>query len=337
MRPGPKRDPGYGERLERLQGRVNAVGTSACDVVVLGSSRIHEGLRAKALDAPLSDALGRPVVVTNFGMAGAGPLSELVNWQRLREDGVRPDVVVIEVVPAFLSAADPMMDVGPERMPVNKLRRSDLPILEHYVSDARPDLRHDWRIERFNPLYAHRLTILSQFVPGLVPMAFRHVAHLPLPEDVPVAAPGLDGWTPDRRPQALAHAHAEYEKLLQRFHLGGRNCEALRELLASCRKDGVRTALLVMPEGPVYHSWYAPGAYDEVRKWLENVSREYGCSVIDAREWMPTEDDYKDSHHLTPAGAERFTERLGREKLVPLLRSGASTGTGYAANVKLSR
>ena len=57
---------------------------------MLGSTRTHDGVRARELDAPLSAALGRPVAVTNFGMGGAGPLAELLGTgQRLREDGVR--------------------------------------------------------------------------------------------------------------------------------------------------------------------------------------------------------------------------------------------------------
>ena len=42
--------------------------------------------------------------------------------------------------------------------------------------------------------------------------------------------------------------------------------------------------------------------------------------MIDAREWVP-DVGFSDGHHLLPAGATTFTDRLGREALIPLLRN----------------
>jgi hypothetical protein len=322
MQAGRRRDQMYGKRLERLVQQVHATGGTPLSVVMLGSSRTLEGIRAIELNTPLSGTLGRPVVVANFGMSGAGPLSELLNWQRLREDGMRPDFAIIEVVPAFLT--DGASDLGEARMPVNRLRRSDLPIFERYASDTRPDIRRSWRAEQFNPLYAHRLTLLSWLAPGLVPTAFLAVPGRSLPEDIPSDAPGLDLWTPELRPKAVAHAREEYFAALQHLRVGGQNCIALRELLKRCQCDRVQAALLVMPEGPVYRSWYATGAYEQVRAWLEALRAEFGIVLIDARLWMASENDFKDSHHLTPDGAARFTQRLGMEGILPLLKNSST-------------
>ncbi len=103
------------------------------------------------------------------------------------------------------------------------------------------------------------------------------------------------------------------------FHLGGPACDALRELLDDSRRDGVKTALVVAPEGPEFRGWYPPKTWRTIRVWLERLSREYDAPLVNAREWID-EDDFMDSHHLLKAGAARFTERLGRECIVPMLR-----------------
>ena len=136
---------------------------------MLGSSRTYYGLEAERLDAPLSQQTGRPVSVVNFGFPGGGPLSELLTWRRLRRDGVRPNLVLIEVFPAFLSSTFLVDDAREERMPVDRLRWHDLSMLERYgTGRARPGLRRDFMEAEAVPLYSHRLTILNVVAPRLI-------------------------------------------------------------------------------------------------------------------------------------------------------------------------
>jgi hypothetical protein len=78
----------------------------------------------------------------------------------------------------------------------------------------------------------------------------------------------------------------------------------LCELLADCRAAGVRAALLWMPEGPTFRTWYPPGVGPTVHDWLTAVAAAHGAALI-----------------------ERFSERLAREGALPLLR-GAAAGDG---------
>ncbi len=72
---------------------------------MLGSSRTCHGLAADELHERLSRELGRPVSVVNAGLPGSGPFTELLLWRRLRRDGVRPDLLLVEVLPGLLSDA----------------------------------------------------------------------------------------------------------------------------------------------------------------------------------------------------------------------------------------
>ena len=106
---------------------------------------------------------------------------------------------------------------------------------------------------------------------------------------------------------------------MQGFRLGGHACEALRDLLASCRKEGVPTALVFTPEGPAFRSWYTPESMRDVQRFIEQLSRQYAAPIIDCREWIE-EHGFLDSNHLLTDGGARFADRLGREYIVPLLR-----------------
>ena len=80
----------------------------------------------------------------------------------------------------------------------------------------------------------------------------------------------------------------------------------------------VMGACHLMPEGPQFRSWYPPGVMRQVNGLLDRLSRRHEVPVIDAHDWIATEDAFLDSHHLLPEGAEVFSRRLGREAL-PLL------------------
>jgi hypothetical protein len=110
-----------------------------------------------------------------------------------------------------------------------------------------------------------------------------------------------------------------YKPFLNGFRLGGPQCEGLLQLMASCRQEGIPAALVFMPEGPAFRSWYSPDTLRDVQEWVERLGGENDAPVIDARKWM-AEDDFRDSNHLLPDAAARFTDRLNREYIRPLLR-----------------
>src|SRR5438445_5917624 len=91
------RDPEYGAKLERLRSKL-AETPRAFTIVMLGSSRTQSGLRAGQLERQLTRDLHCPVVVSNFGISGAGPFSELLHLRRLLGQRVRPNLLLIEVL-----------------------------------------------------------------------------------------------------------------------------------------------------------------------------------------------------------------------------------------------
>ncbi len=295
------RDPEYGRKATRLGARIASAPGRPYTVVMLGSSRVLFGFDARRLEAPLASAAGRPAVVYNFGLTGAGPLGELLTLRRLLARGTRPDLLLVEVLPALL---DEHCDER-EHFPALRLWRADLPLLERYGAH----LRADWWAARPVPCYEHRFAILSLLLPTLLPDALR--------QDW---AWGCDecGWyrsdgelTAEQRQAAEARARQEYAHLLADFRPGERACRALRELLDTCRRERIPVTLVLMPESTAFQALYPPAARARTDALLTGLTRDYEVPLLDARGWVP-DDGFWDSHHLKVAGAAVFTDRLGR-------------------------
>jgi hypothetical protein len=307
-------DPTYYGRLQYVRQGQAADPARARTVVFLGTSRTFEGVTAVPLSRELSAELDRPVVAANWGIPGAGFVTNLLTFRRLQRDGVRPDLMLIEVMPSLFGEDSPGL-LTEALLPATRLDHLDLPVLERYRGNTRPDLRREVVLAEAGTLYSRRYALAWALSPHLVPTFGDD--GFPLVWPVNLSGRGPD-QTPEFHAKALAHAHGEYAHHLADFKPA--RCESLHELLTACRDAGVPVALLLMPEGPVYRSWYGPETWPRIQAWLDQVSAEFGAEVVNAREWMD-ESDFRDSHHLMAPGAARFSSRLGHEYIVPRLRA----------------
>jgi hypothetical protein len=79
--------------------------------------------------------------------------------------------------------------------------------------------------------------------------------------------------------------------------------------------------LIVLPESPLFRSWYRPVDWQAVCGVVNSASRKYRTPVINARTWAGEETDFYDAcHHLAGSGALKFCELLHREFLLPFYR-----------------
>jgi hypothetical protein len=318
----------FAVRYDYLRRRMGEPGARPWTVVLLGSSRVQYGLRGGLLEGHLAAATGRPVVVVNFGAGGAGPCHSLLTWQRLLRRGVRPDLLVLEVLPALLNEPAAYDEFAERLLPPQALLWEDLPLVQRYSADGRPSLRRDWLAGALAPLHTYRRTLLSRSAGALLPSRQRVAADPRLDDPQGTELPVAEMCR--QRAQHLRRTRADYTAMLADFRVGERADRAVRELLESCREQGVPAALLVMPEGEVFRSWYPPGSWALLERYLRALCRDYGTALINARRWSP-EREFFDSHHLLPGAAERVTARLGREGVVPLLRRGRPAQRGGAA------
>jgi hypothetical protein len=305
------RDPLYADKEIKLQHRIAARSTLAgrpYTVVVVGSSRTGAGVRGDRVEEVIRSATGRETVVINFGIPGAGPLANLAFVQRLLASADRPDLVVLEVVPPMLGESGE----APRETPTLSPERFRGAEIESFIRFGFPaEIAQRWWADELVPVYGHRFQLIGR------------AAHLWLPWNLRFeSSRGTDetGWqksvyatvTPATYERGLHQAHLEHFEALQRLRFDVPVAGAIGESLALCRKNGVTAALLLMPEGTAFRSWYPPPVEAAMYAFLDEIRRDHGAPLIDARRWMD-DDAFSDSHHLIPVAAAAFSNRFGRE------------------------
>jgi hypothetical protein len=292
-------------------------------VVALGSSRTAAAVEPRALEAAVAAGTGRPCLAFNMGLQGDGPISQLVHYRRLREAGVRPDVVIVELLPsAFAWYSDPSRH---EDRPYDatilrpdRLTRAELDTVCEYGFPPQ-ETRGEWREATYNPWFGFRFQLLARVQPRWLPPGI--VQHR---KDIGETG----GWGPwDPVPPEIAWLRIEevrqaYESQLQAIRIAGPHVEAFEDLLRECRTDGVRVAVVVPPEGSTFRAWYSASVQAALAAFEARLRQEFGVTVLDAREWLPDE-AFVDSHHVVRTWARPYTERLAREAVIPNLRIGS--------------
>jgi hypothetical protein len=318
-------DPEYGLRLARLRARMAEGPPGRPLVVALGSSRVAMGLRPDALAADAA-ADGSAPLVFNFGRVASGPMMHLVTLKRLLADGVRPDLLLVEVWPAYLSRYQ-SQEFQEAHIDPRTLQRRDLPLLVRCYSDP-GRLRREWRQAQLLPCFSHRFTLMSLLGSSWYPSSLRNDRNYR----------HLDAWgwlwargfqtyrgTPPPAPPGGPYPIPEWERSPVL------DC-CLRELLGLCRQNGIHVALVYMPEGSYFRRAFSPVARAASEEYLTRLSAEWQVPLIDVNNWVG-DDGFSDGGHLLPDTAAEFTRRFTHEALGPLLAnrppalaSGPTTG-----------
>jgi hypothetical protein len=305
------RDPDYGHRLRRLRARLRAHPDRPL-LLVLGSSRVQNGI--SPADMPTGDHAGAPLVF-NFGLVGYGPVQVGAAFERMLADGVRPAFVLVELFPASLgwggTLEEQLRVIGP-RMTAGDLRRAGA----HGVPTG--GMARDWAAARAAPWHAHRFDLMNHWLPSWLPTGKR--------TDFTWASTDPSGWlswtdavTDEDRAKWLERARASYAVTLGYGQVSPVQTQAVRDILALCRRERMAAAAFQLPEGPVYRSWYSPQMAAKVAEFSDAVRRECGVPVFDPPTDYP-EADFLDSHHLLPTPARRYSRWLWAERLHGWLR-----------------
>lgn len=242
------RDPEYAVRERRLLAHL-AEGRRVW--LMLGSSRTQLGLQAARLGAATDR---QAPIVFNFGMPGCGPLMQAVCFERLLARGVRPETLLVEVNPALLAWRD------------------GEPLEERMLEGARLSPAE---LSRVLPVCQQPRRVLAKWLSTWLAPCRHRAAELRrvagwgavAPLDLDAADYLMDdyGWqlvpAPDNaaRRRALTKLAADqYDGALANFEPGRAQRKALERLLASCRRESIPAALVLMPEGTSFERLYGP-------------------------------------------------------------------------------
>lgn len=292
-----RRDPELARKYEAL---CDLVRTEAALVVVLGSSRILQGLNARSLSESGRLRLGsKPVCVFNCGLTGAGPLRQ---WQVLRfldDAGIVPDVLVTEVLPMTFNEPGPGRFSEQDWLVHPRHTWRDVARLGRYHTQP-TILWRDWLHCRAFPAWRYRATLTAAG-----PAAHRMDTH---------------GWEPypfgepdaTTRKLLTDYGLAQFKRVYRDFRLGDAAVRVCYDTLAHCQRRGVVLVPMLAPEGSALRQLGRDRVEPAIAAFLRDYQRHGAATVIDGRDWLD-DSEFWDGHHPTPRGAMRLTERLGEE------------------------
>ncbi len=303
------RDPYYGDKLVRLIKKMHEPNHGPA-VVMLGSSRAGFAFHGYRIEER-ARRVGRSLIAFNFGVPATGPVTHLLYLKRMIEDGARPDYLLIELLPSmFVDAPD-----GPREhywLFADRLKYEELTVVEKYGFDS-ATIHSRWRESTLLPWYGLRFQLLGRVIQSWIPWQLRYDWSRGT-DACGWGTPYKEVLTEDERKHALTKAHDEYYPVLSNWMPGELPTQALHELIVYARSTGIEVKLILLPEGSRFRSWYSPAARERLRTFVSRLE----CDVIDAQMWLE-DDDFTDDHHQLRRGAEKFSDRLTDEILVPWL------------------
>lgn len=290
------RDPEFRGVLDTLKAR-RQEHPQAELTLFLGSSRIALGVDAGLFSTPSH-------VVFNFGMAGAGPYMMDVYWDRLVAEGITPQVVILEVMHPFYNAASGRL-LDHSFLDGSRLSVQEAQALVSYGKRSSGPLRR-FGFARLFPIARNAQEINECLGIGALntghergefePVMDRY-GYRPLP-------------VPEEKQEQMRHlAHKQYDQYYPQFSLAPGPAERLRQLISKMQSRGVTIKLLLTPEGSEFRELASPMMNLAIDEFTKNLHHEYGCELIDARDWLP-DGAFYDQHHLLPESARQFAERL---------------------------
>jgi hypothetical protein len=310
VRPG-LRDPLFDLPAGRFGERIASTDSRPITIAFLGSSRTGGGIRPALVEEAVAAETGRPCVAYNLHAPGNGPVGELVHWHRLVDPGLRPDVVVIELLPGgFASEGGRPEDA--KRLHGDRLTWDETQLVQQYGFP--PDVESEWREANANPWFGFRFQLLGMVRPKWLPSGVARHERRPA-TDLGWQPPFFLTHSPEHFGQAVEVNRDLLYKQMQLSRFDGPPAAALRDLVASCREHGTVPAAFVTPESSPLRSWYPVDVDRGVRAFVEEL-RAGGVVAADGRDWLPDE-AYSDGHHVVRSWADEYTRRVTRAVVLP--------------------
>jgi hypothetical protein len=240
----------------------------------------------------------------NLGFPGYGPLRELLVLRRLLKEGVRPDLVIVECWPLFMSPA--VGSAEPDRLESERINWTDLAALKRYSATPK-QLYIDWFRSRLFPCYSSRAGLRWRWLgEPTAPVIDRGMSELD--------SSGAYKWhvallTPDAQARRRELFRTSLAPILANLSICETSDRALREVLQTCRRHHIPVALLYMPEESALRIWYPDAVKQQLSNYIAKLCREHDAAFIDARTWVADE-LFSDYVHLLPEGTATFTRLL---------------------------
>jgi hypothetical protein len=303
----PVRDPEFYLLEGMLRDRM-AERPARPTAMFLGSSRVAHGFDAQRAGQ------GHDAVVFNFGVPGSGPYFQTIMMDRLREDGVRTDVLFLEVLHSFYNGAG-VRSLDGSLLDGARLSYGEAVGLFDYSPKSQRGPLRRWALARALPVYRHQAELRDRI--GLD--VFRPDEG-PTPPFAPIDPLGYREREvkPETWAELTRLAHKQYDPFYTAFRFDPAAWSRLVGTIDRARATGTEVVAVMMPEGSEFRALYTPEVRAGVDDLVRRLRNEVRVAVVDARGWLDDAAFY-DQHHLLPNGARAFADRFRAEALEPAL------------------
>lgn len=310
------------------------------DVLFLGSSRAENGEDAPVVDTVVQQQFGQKSLSCNLGMSGSTFETDYYAFKRMIEDGYAPRLMVENLFEFNINANGGVDTYGPALNHTIWLAdASDAWALRtHWGSGPRGMLNlADYVAQETIPLYGDRIGIYKTLCgpinvgPCGAPLTGVSWAcrtcylHDPNHGWHPLTDQSLALKTPAEQ-QSLANELTYFRTVyLQRFQIITGWPPYLTKLVALAQAHHIQVALVVSPMHQLYRDLLPQSDWDAIMAYWRAFAQTYGVSFYDASQATGyTDGDFRDPHHLTVPGAERFSAWMAITFVGPMLMASSA-------------
>ncbi len=298
----------------RFQGAVQVVKAASelgrsPDIVFVGSSRFKSGLNMGEFQEFMSAKFGQDApLMFNAAIAGADPFAMDYVVRLLYGHGTRQKMAIVEVGPDTVKLRCSWIHHHIVRM----ITWKDMPdVLRDVIKyNGIPKLL----ASRIIPVFLYRRELLTWIFSS--PPPYLKADGAAKAKGRPASTDAREDSTPDpAEVLRLSRISArETAKMFENYQIGGINAQHLESLLAYLHQRNVAVILVRFPASKAFLDCYTPEIDRKFMDYIEYLTRAYGGSFVDYRDRVPNE-FFRDTLHLTPAGAVVFSRMLASEVL----------------------
>lgn len=290
---------------------------SSKKILFLGSSRTANAVSAEAVTQALREAkMADGITVFNANIAAGDPVVMEFETDQLLAAGIRPAMVVIEILPEVLSRRNLWLNY-------HLGRQFRWPDVWHSLADIRLAGRLSLAIAtRFNAAYTFR-SEFQQWTLHALKLRFesshlrdanaRLRANRAEPADVEVLQRGISYG----------------RKNVRGYEIGGLNARSLIRMIERYSSLGTTIVFIAPPVSGPYRSAYVSPVDSAYRDYMQRLGKTYGTYFFDYRDRL-ADHYFWTTYYTTTDGKLHFSRLLAREVIVPLIagqKSGMTSRT----------
>jgi hypothetical protein len=310
----------------------------APDVLFLGSSRALYSADAHQVDATMAAEFGQRTLSCNLGRMGANFENDYYAFKRVVEDGYAPKMLVENLWENNINAN---MQAPLDRQDTNVMQVERLAdagdvatVSQHFGQRPGGMLQAvSFLAGKVLPLYGDRVGVYK------LACGQAHVGPCGLdtnewdPNTVAIYKAADDrGWTgmwsyslanvpPDELATNYLQLYSTIYPGTRNLRIGGQQPEYLAKLIALARAHHVKVALVVSPVHPIYFKFFdRPTDWPAITAYWQSFAATHGVPLYDESQAPGyTLGDFQDPHHLTAAGAIKFSTWMAEHIVAPTL------------------